>query len=99
MGLLTRFTKPAKITLMRLPSGSFTVDRTGRVLVNTLPQSFPAVLVKEIARLVLETFRAARGAQLPLSELNAEYSALKLTARELRGGAIVFLTPRGLTAK
>ena len=31
---------------------------------------------------------------IPLTELIADYSALKLTARELRGGAIIFLAPR-----
>ena len=49
MGLLNLFARPAP-TLMRLPSGSFTVDRDGRVLTSTLPSSFPAHLVKDIAR-------------------------------------------------
>ena len=99
MGLLSRFAKPSTVTLMRLPSGCFTVDRTGRVLINTLPRSFPLSIVQEIGRLVLSTFRSAQEAHSPLSEFVADYSALKLTARELRGGAIVFLTPRGLASK
>lgn len=99
MGFLSLRKKNGPLTLLRLPAGSFTVDRTGRVLVNTLPQSFPARLVHEIGRQVLETFRSAGKAQMPLSELVADYSSLKLTARELRGGAIVFLTPRGLAAR
>ena len=49
MGLLNLFARPAP-TLMRLPSGSFTVDRDGRVLTSTLPSSFPASLVKDIAQ-------------------------------------------------
>lgn len=99
MGLLRRLAKPNTVMLLRLPSGSFTVDRSGRILANTLPQSFPSALVEEIGQMVLHLFRSAHETQLPLSELVAEYSALKLTARELRGGAIVFLTPRGLGAK
>jgi hypothetical protein len=99
MGLLRRFTKASTVTLVRLPSGSFTVDRAGRVLINTLPHSFPMSLVQEIGQLALQTFRSAQDAQLPLGEFVAEYTALKLTARELRGGAIIFLTPRGLAAK
>ena len=99
MGLLSRIRKPRAVTLVRLPSGSFTMDRTGRVLINTLPHSFPATLVREIGQLVLSAFRSAQDAQLPLGELVADYSALRLTARALRGGAIVFLTPRGLCSK
>ncbi len=90
MGLLNLFAKPAP-TLLRLPSGSFSVDCTGNVLSGTLPSSFPESLVHEIAEHVLTAFREAAAAQLPLAELNVQYSSLKITARELRGGAIVFL--------
>jgi len=48
---------------------------------------------------VLSTFQAAREAGIPLTELIADYAALKLTARELRGGAIIFLAPRSLGQK
>jgi hypothetical protein len=82
---------------LRLPSGSFTVDRGGHVLVATLPSTFPTAVVHDIARQVLETFRDAQAAQLPLSELIVEYASLNISARELRGGAIVFLSPKALT--
>jgi len=61
MGLLNLFAKPAA-TLFRLPAGSFTVDREGRVLMGTLPSSFPAELVGEIAQEVLTAFRDANAA-------------------------------------
>ncbi len=93
MGLLKLFAKPAP-TLLRLPSGSFTVDREGTVLTGTLPSSFPANVVNDIARQVLATFREAAAAQLPLAELMINYPSLKVTARELRGGAIIFLAPK-----
>jgi hypothetical protein len=93
MGLLNLFDKPAP-TLLRLPSGSFTVDRHGLVLTNTLASSFPPMLVDEIAQQVLKVFREAAAAQLPLAELNIHYASLKITARELRGGALVFLAPK-----
>ena len=93
MGLLNLFSKPAP-TLLRLPSGSFTVDRDGRVLMGTLPSSFPAGLVKDIAQQVRAAFSEAATAQLPLAELSINYPSLKITARELRGGAIVFLAPK-----
>ena len=97
MGFLSVFSKPAQ-TLVRLPSGSFTVDREGSVLVGTLPSSFPGALVSEIARQVLAVFRDGAAAQLPLSELIINYPSLKITARELRGGAIIFLAPQALAA-
>jgi hypothetical protein len=93
MGLLNLFSKPAP-TLLRLPSGSFTVDRQARVLVGTLPSSFPAELMDDIAQQVLAAFRAAAAVQLPLCELAVNYPSLKITARELRGGAIIYLSPK-----
>jgi hypothetical protein len=92
MGLLNLFARSAP-TLLSLPSGSFSVDREGRVLVGTLPSSFPAELQDEIAREVLTTFRQASAAQLPLSELIIHFASLRITARELRGGAIIYLAP------
>ena len=93
MGLLSLFSKPAA-TLLRLPSGSFTVDREGCVLMGTLSSSFPAPLVKDIGQHVLAAFADAAAAQLPLAELVIHYPSLKIAARELRGGAIVFLSPK-----
>jgi hypothetical protein len=97
MGLLNMFNKAAP-TLLRLPSGSFTVDREGNVLVSTLSSSFPEDLVLLIAETVLKTFREAAETQLTLTEVIVSYPSLKVTARELRGGAIVFLVPRTLSA-
>jgi hypothetical protein len=93
MGLLTLFSK-ASPTLLRLPSGSFTVDREGAVIVGTLPSSFPVELIKDISEQILAAFRDATEAQLPLSELIVHYPSLKITAKELRGGAIIFLSPK-----
>lgn len=97
MGFLKRFSKSAP-ALLRLPSGCFTVDRAGRVLVSTISSSFPAELVTEISQRVLAAFREAQDAQLPLSELIVHYPALRITARELRGGAIIFLAPQTIAA-
>jgi hypothetical protein len=93
MGFLSLFTRSAP-TLLRLPSGSFTVDREGSVLMGTLPSSFPVSLVKDIGRQVRAAFGEAAAAQLPLAEMVINYPSLKITARELRGGAIVFLSPQ-----
>ena len=93
MGLLKLFAKSAP-TLLRLPSGSFTVDREGAVLMGTLPSSFPASVVKDVAQQVRAAFGEAAAAQLPLAELIIHYPSLKITARELRGGALIYLVPR-----
>jgi hypothetical protein len=93
MGLLNLFNKSSP-NLLRLPAGSFTVDRSGALLAGTLPSSFPAELAKEIARNVLTGFREAAAAHLPLSELVIHYPTLKISARELRGGAVIFLAPK-----
>lgn len=97
MGLLNLFSKPT-LPLLRLPSGSFTLDRGGRLVVATLPSTFPAELVQEIGKHILLTFREAQAAQLPLEELTISYPALRISARELRGGAIIFLSPQTLTS-
>ena len=95
MGFVTRFfVKPAKPALVQLPTGSFTIDREGHIMTSTMPQSFPVAHVQAMGDQVLAAFRSAKRAQMPLSELIVQYSALKLLARELRGGAIVFLMPQ-----
>jgi hypothetical protein len=95
MGLLNFFSKPVP-KLARLPSGSFTVDASGRMLASTLPHSFSQMHVDEISSTVLSVFRDAEKAALPLSEIVIRYGGIKITARELRGGAIIFLKPKGL---
>jgi hypothetical protein len=95
MGFLKFFSKSHETQrLIRLPSGSFTLDADGKIMTSTLPQSFPESRMREIGQQVLTALRAARQAQLPLSELIINYSALKLLARELRGGAIIFIMPQ-----
>ena len=95
MAFLSFFAKKPVATLLKLPAGSFTVDREGSVVAGTLPSSFPVELVADIGQKVLNAFRAAVAAQLPLSELIIHYPSLRITARELRGGAIIFLAPQG----
>jgi hypothetical protein len=99
MGFLNRFFKPEKSKLVHLPSGSFTVDREGKVMTSTLPQSVPADHMKEIGDKVLAAFRGAERAQMPMAEIIIHYAALKILARELRGGAMVFLMPQTPTQR
>ncbi len=83
----------------KLPSGAFALDRDGRVVVSTLPQSFPPAQMSEIGDRVLAFFRGAQLAQMPLQELNVYYPSLKMTARSLHGGALIFLSPQTLPKK
>jgi hypothetical protein len=39
-------------------------------------------------------FRQARDAQMPLAEFSIHFASLRITAREMRGGAVIFLSPR-----
>jgi hypothetical protein len=95
MGLLNRFSSSNKRALLsKLPSGSFTMDRDGHVVASTLPCSFPDHQMHAIGQVVLKTFRGAHQANVHLTELSVHYAAFKLTARELRGGAVIFLAPR-----
>ena len=97
MGFLNFFRKAeAEPTLLRIPSGSFTVDASGSILASTLPQSFPKDYVVELKDLVLSTFQDAQDSGIPMRELIIEYGALKVIAREMRGGAIVFLAPQSI---
>lgn len=96
MGFLTSWFRSAK-PLLQLHSGSFSMDRTGRILATTLPSSFPRHLLETVGQCVALTFQEAHTAQLPLAELIVHYPGLKITAREMRGGAMVFLSTPSLT--
>jgi hypothetical protein len=82
--------------LTRLPSGSFIVHRGGAFAASTLPSDFSRTALREIGATVLDAFRRAQESGLPLVELNFRYSGLTITARDLRGGALVFLQPATL---
>jgi hypothetical protein len=91
MGLLN---KKSSSGPQRLPSGTFTVDAQGRVVSSTLPQAVPAALVREIGQSVVAVFQGAHKANVSFSEMVAQYATFKITAREMRGGAIIFLSPK-----
>jgi hypothetical protein len=92
MATITPKRKPAVNNLRLLPSGSFSVDTNGSLVSTTIGQSFPRQHLQNIATAVLQTFRSAEDVALPLTEFSAVYGAFKITARELKGGAIVFLS-------
>ena len=91
MGLLKHLGK-ARAIVRKLPSGTLTVDRQGNVISATVSSAYSPVLLREIAGEVLALFREARVAQMPLTQLSVHFASLHLTAREMRGGAIIFLS-------
>lgn len=93
MGFLNLFSKPSP-GVQVLPSGTLTVDRNNQILATTVSSACPEDILQEIGDQILSLFREARKAQLPLSELTIHFSSLKITAKELRGGAIIFLAPK-----
>jgi hypothetical protein len=80
----------------RLPSGCFSVHRGGELMASTLPSNFSAKTVHEIGRVVLSAFQHAQESSIPLTEMHIHFSGLTITARELRGGALIFLNPATL---
>jgi len=93
MGILKKlFGGPASV--QQLPAGTVTVDRGGRIVTSTVSSTFPEPLLQSIGRDVLDLLRAARVGQIPLAEVSLHFGSLRITARELRGGAIIFLFPQ-----
>jgi len=80
--------------VQQLPSGTVTVNQRGEVVSVTVSTAYPQPLLHEIGRAVLLLFQEAREAQMPLAEVSLHYGSLRITARELRGGAIIFLFPQ-----
>ena len=93
MGFLNLFTRSSP-AVQALPSGTLTVDRNNQILATTVSSACSPQVLQQIGDQVLTLFRQSRKAQLPLSELTLHFASLKITARELRGGAIIFLAPK-----
>ena len=95
MGILKPFSRADQpIAPERLPSGCFAVHRGGGLVSSTLPSSFSPKLLQEISKAVLDAFASAGDTQVGINELHVEYAGLTILAREMRGGALIFLQPR-----
>ena len=84
--------------VQQLPTGTVTVDRNGNIVTSTVSSAFSRKLLKDIAGDVLDLLSESRSAQMPLAELTLNFGSLRITARELRGGAIIFLVPQTLSS-
>jgi hypothetical protein len=92
MGFLKRIFK-SRAAVQQLPAGSLTVNRDGKVITSTIASGYPQGLLRDIVRDVLLLFHQAREAQMPLAEFSIHFASLRITAREMRGGAVIFLSP------
>jgi len=96
MGLLESIfgssAKRAGVT--QLPSGSVTVDRAGKIVSSTVSSAYPEDLLQVIGKEVLALLNEAHAAQMSLAEISIHFAVLRITARELRGGAIIFMFPQ-----
>ena len=90
------FKRKSSLRVGKLPSGAFSLDDNGKIVSSTLPNWFPEAEMRDIGNRVLRFFRNADDAQMPVQELTVYYPSLKVTARNLRGGALIFLLPQSL---
>ena len=93
MAFLNRTKKTAASSEEVIPSGSFTVDRNGRILTSTIRSGVPVEKLTLVARVVLDILHRAQESPVPAEEISVRFSSMNLEARDLRGGAIIFLTP------
>ncbi len=93
MGFLKNIFRRAA-AVQSLPAGSLTVDRHGAIVTCTVSSAYPATLLVAIGHEIMVLLREARAAQLPLTEISLHFGSLHITARELRGGAVIFLLPQ-----
>ena len=96
MGLLKNIfgSSASRAAVTQLPSGSVTVDRAGRIVSSTVSSAYPEDLLQAVGNEVLALLHEAHVAQMPLAEVSIHFAVLRVTARELRGGAIIFLFPK-----
>jgi len=78
----------------RFPRGSYTVSSAGKIVVSTLPRGFPQERMEAIGKVVISALASARELGTPFTELAAEFAGLEIRARDLAGGAIIFITPQ-----
>ena len=93
MGFLKRFFR-SRAAVQQLPTGSVTVDRDGHVVTYTVSSAYPKALLRDIGlRGAVHLPRGARSAGAACRNQHS-FRQPQITARELRGGAVIFLLPQ-----
>ena len=93
MNILSK-SHPQLLSPVRFPHGSYTISSTGSIVVSTLPGTFPRDRMEAIGKVMLSALASARELGAPFTELAADYAGLEIRARDLAGGAIIFVTPQ-----
>lgn len=94
MGILKPFVRTSiPIEAGRMPSGCFALHKEGGIICSTLPLWFSKKTATEIGRVVIAAFRVAAETTVPLTEMYIRYRGVTIFARDLRGGALIFLIP------
>jgi len=91
---MNRLPKTNAVGPARFPSGSYTISAAGSIMVSTLPGSFPRERMEAIGKVILSALGTARELGTPFTELAADFAGLEIRARDLVGGAIIFITPQ-----
>lgn len=91
---MIRFSDKQPIGPARFPRGSYTIASNGAIGFSTLPGSFPRDRMEAIGKVVLSALNTAREIGNPFTELAADFAGLEIRARDLAGGAIIFITPQ-----
>ena len=96
MGFLKKIKRwfRSRAAIQHLPVGSITVDRAGQIVSSTVSSAYPVEVLQAVGKEVLALLHEAHVAQMPLAEVSIHFAVLRITARELRGGAIIFLFPQ-----
>lgn len=84
----------SRAAVQQLPTGSITMDRDGQIVTSTVSSAYPRPLLQAIGRDVLKLFREAHSTEMSLTELDIHFASLRITARELRGGTLIFIFPQ-----
>lgn len=92
MGFLKR-SKAAAIEPLCMPTGCFTMDAGGAVVASTMPSDFPRKTLEAVGEALVRTLREADTAGLGLTEFSVHFGSLRLSARDLHGGTLVFINP------
>jgi hypothetical protein len=91
---MNTFAKSKAMGPARFPRGSYTVSSAGNIVISTLPGSFPRDRMTAIGKVIISTLASARVLGTPFTELAADFAGLEIRARDLAGGAIIFITPQ-----
>ncbi len=91
MKLFARRSGPARS--FDIPQGAFTYDSAGGIVVGSVPTDWLEAYGPQLVSVFRKAFTSAEQKGLPLAEIALHYAGARITARDLRGGGIVYVFP------